>query len=69
MDFGDRVIAAMNEKGMTQMELARESGLSQQMLSKIVLKKTSDPRLSTAIAIAKALDVSLSYLGGWEDDS
>lgn len=63
MSFCEQVKLAMAAKGISQAELARITGLSQQMLSKILLGKNSDVKLSTAIAIARALDVSLDYLG------
>jgi transcriptional regulator with XRE-family HTH domain len=49
---------------MTQADLARKTGLTTSNVAYIVNGKTKDPRLSSVIAIAQALNVSLNYLVG-----
>lgn len=69
MEIREQIIKAMEMRGMTQADLSRASGLSKQMLSKIILGKNTDIMLSTAVALAHALDVDYNYLFGWEDTS
>lgn len=62
--FAKRVNRIMLERGMSQADLARKTGLTTSNIAYIVNGKTKDPRISSAIAIAKALNVPLSYLVG-----
>lgn len=62
--LANRIQQAMDERGMTQADLARKSGLSTALVAQIVTGKTKDPRLLSVIKIAQALDVSLDYLAG-----
>ena len=52
----------LDARGMSQADLARETGLSTAIISQVVSGKTKDPRFGTVLAIAKALGVSLEYL-------
>ena len=52
---------------MTQTELARQIGTSASQISMLETNK-SGTSLKTAMAVAKALDVSLDYLAGWVRD-
>lgn len=65
-DLASRINEAMEKRDMTQADLARKSGLTTANIAYIVNGKTKDPRISSVIAIAKALDVTLSYLLGVE---
>ena len=70
-DLASRINEAMEKRDMTQADLARKSGLTTANIAYLVNGKTKDPRLSSVIAIAKALDVSLNYLVGkeaWTDE-
>lgn len=65
--FKDRVIHVMDERGLKQADLCRMTGFSSAQIASIVTGRTKDPKFSTAIAIAKALNVSLDWLGGLKD--
>ncbi len=62
--LAERILTAMDERDMTQADLARKTGLTTSNVAYIVNGKTKDPRLSSVIAIAQALNVSLNYLVG-----
>lgn len=67
MVFRDRLQYAMDEKGMTQADVCRASGISTQLLSKIMVGKTENPRLDTLVALSSALGVDYNYLLGWDE--
>ena len=60
-DFARAVGNLMGERGMTQTELASESGVSRQQLSRY-LNAGAMPSLTVAVAIADALDVPVDAL-------
>lgn len=60
----ERIQKAMDAKGYTQADLARETGLSTAIISQIVSGKTKDPRFTNIVKIATVLNVSLEYLAG-----
>lgn len=67
--FGERVQVEMEKSGLRPSDLCRRSGLKSGHVSPYLNGKTDrDPRLSTAVAIADALDVSLDYLAGRTDN-
>lgn len=68
MAFGTQVKKAMEERGMKPAELCKSSGLPSAYISQYLNKPDRDPQLSTAVKIAKALNVSLEYLAGMEDE-
>jgi transcriptional regulator with XRE-family HTH domain len=59
--FGKHLRAARVEKGLTGVQLAEKLGADKQFLSRLELGQ-SDPRLSTIIRLAQALDMQLSDL-------
>jgi transcriptional regulator with XRE-family HTH domain len=59
--FGQNVVKIRVDKRMKQKDLQEKSGLSQRYLSAVENDKV-DPRLSTVIKIAAALDVRLCEL-------
>lgn len=59
-----RIQKAMDAKGCTQADLARETGLSTAIISQIVSGKTKDPRFTNVVKIATVLNVPLEYLAG-----
>lgn len=59
-----RIQQAMDNRGVTQADLARMTGLSTAIVSQIVSGRTKDPRFASIVTIARALDVSLDYLAG-----
>ena len=68
MSFGERVIEALDLKGMTREELYVATGLKSSYLVGYLKNPDRSPQLSTACKIALALDVSLDYLGGLIDE-
>lgn len=63
-----RINQAMKLAHMEQVDLVKKSGESVSKVSMLVNGKTKDPRMSTLINIAEALDVSLDYLAGRTDN-
>lgn len=69
MTVGEKIKEARLKKGYTQAELAELLGYkSRSSINKIEVEGRDIPR-SSIIKFAKALDVSPSYLMGWEDES
>lgn len=64
-NLGERIQNALDARGMTQADLARDSGLSTSLVAQIVNGRTENPRFDTVIIIAMALDVPLDYLA-WQ---
>ena len=68
MTMGERIRAAREEKQLTQTDLANLLGYkSRSSINKIETGGRDIPR-SVIVKLAKALDVSPSYLMGWTDD-
>jgi len=63
--LAERIQKAMDERGVTQADLARMTGMTTSNMAYIVNGKTKDPRLSSVMLIAEALGVSLNYLAGY----
>lgn len=61
--FGERITAARKNKGWNQAQLAGAIGTSLKNISRWELNQAM-PGLETAALIAKAMEVSLDYLGG-----
>lgn len=68
MGVGRTIKQTMKEKKVTQNQLARMANISQSGLSSIVNEAVS-PKEETLRAIAKALDVSTSYLLGEQEQA
>lgn len=68
MPIGDRVKELRMAKGMTQLELSRATNLSLSIITQMEQGLTSDPKLSTLRALAKALEVTIDELVGEEDE-
>ena len=66
--FGDRLMAIMVEKGLTQKELAQNANVTESAMSYYV-KGQRTPSGDVLLRIAKALDVSTDYLLGNESKS
>ena len=64
MTFADALNAAMDARGLRQTDLCKLTGFKSAQISMLCTGKTKDPTISTAVALAKALDVSLDYLAG-----
>jgi len=65
--FGDRVRELRKRGNLTLEELSRQSGVSRAMLSKVERGEKS-PTIGVAKRICRALNTSLSYLTGGEED-
>lgn len=61
---GRRIAKLRVEKGMTQRDLAKATGLGQSLISKYEAGHYKTLRLTTAIKLAKALDTTPDYLRG-----
>ncbi|MBO5047417.1 MAG: helix-turn-helix transcriptional regulator [Clostridia bacterium] len=61
MLIGRNITILLYDKNIKQQDLAREAGVSPQMMSRII-KGDKVPSLPKLVAIAKALDVSLDDL-------
>lgn len=65
--FGDRVRELRKRGNLTLEELSRQSGVSRAMLSKVERGEKS-PTIGVAKRICRALNTSLSFLTGGEED-
>lgn len=66
MVFKDRLKELRLDKGLSQMQLAKELNLSQSAVAKWELGKT-EPTATAIIAVANYFNVSIDYLLGVED--
>lgn len=64
--FAERLRALRQERGIGQIQLAKELSVGKSAISLWELGKC-DPTLSNLIAIAKYFNVSVDYLAGLED--
>lgn len=62
-NFGERLRALRLEKGIGQVQLAKEFDVGKSIVSLWELGKC-EPTLSKLVAIAKYFDVSIDYLAG-----
>lgn len=62
MELYERIQKVLSFRDMSQADVCRITGLSSAKVSQVVSGSTRDPRISTIVPIAKALDVSLDYL-------
>lgn len=61
MKWNDKVLKLMKEKGITQKELAKKSGIAESSVSRY-LKADKRPRLDIVINFANVLEVKPEYL-------
>ncbi len=66
--IGNRIRRARELRGMSQTQLAKEIGTSPSQIS-MVEADQSGTSLRTAMAAAKALNISMDYLVGWVDET
>lgn len=64
--FGDNLASILRDQRMTQLQLARESGVSTAMISDYINKR-SVPGLFAAINIAYALDMGIDELVDFDE--
>ena len=74
MDLVDKIKMLMEQKKITQYKLAKESGVPQTTLSKILNRETKNPRIDSIEAIANYLDKPIDFFtqqdkNDKEDDS
>jgi transcriptional regulator with XRE-family HTH domain len=62
MEFWQRLANLMSAFDIKSKELAHKAGVSQRHINAIASGERPDPKVSTAAAIARALDVSLDWL-------
>jgi len=61
-DFTKRLRECVQESPMTQSALARSAGVTKSALSHALAGRTTQVNANTAIALARALNVSIEYL-------
>ena len=66
MAFGERIRELRKEKGLSQIELAKNVGVGKSVISLWELNEC-EPTLSKLIALADFFDVTLDYLAGREE--
>lgn len=66
MTVGERIRAARKAKGLTQKQLGEACGIAEPTIRRYELGKLN-PKFSTLKKIGKALNVTASYLQGYED--
>ena len=64
--FAENLIDILNEKGMSQRQLARDSGISTAMISEYI-NKIRMPGLAAAINMAYALDMDVGELVDFDE--
>lgn len=64
--FGDNLVSLLKENDMTQLELAKESGVSSSAISDYINKR-SMPSLAAAINMAYVLNVSVEDFVDFEE--
>ncbi len=66
MSYVERIKELRVSKGLSQMQLAQATGISQSAIAKWELGKT-EPTVSAIIALAKYFDETSDYILGLED--
>ncbi len=66
MSYVERIKELRMSKGLSQMQLAQATGISQSAIAKWELGKT-EPTASAIIALAKYFDETSDYILGLED--
>lgn len=64
MLFSERLSEVLKQRDLKQIDLCRLTGFSSAQVAHLVTGRTKDPKLSTVVIVAKALDVSIDYLAG-----
>jgi transcriptional regulator with XRE-family HTH domain len=68
LTIGERIKIARIRRRITQVQLAKSIGISKNSLSQIESGETMDPRVSTLMALADVLGLSMDYLAGRKED-
>lgn len=69
MTLGERLKRLREEKGWTQRELARISGVDNAWIWRLENGERMFPSIPAAMKLAKAFGVTLDYLAGMYDDN
>lgn len=69
VDIGERIVELREERALTQIELAKEAGISPSTLSLIESGKVERPHVGTIRKISRALEVSPQELSRGEESS
>lgn len=64
--LSDRLRFLLKQANLTEAELSRRTGLSQQVCNHLLKGNTANPRVDTLIPIAKLLGITLGQLAGTE---
>ena len=64
--FADNLISALEERGMTQRDLAEDSGVAASTISDYISKRQM-PNIAAAINIAYALDMDITELVDFDE--
>lgn len=62
MRFGEVLMQMLDERGMSQRQLAKKSGLSPQHINRLCVGRVEEPTLSNGFKIADALGVPLAEI-------
>lgn len=68
-EISKRILAAIEKKGITYAELAEKTGIPKTALHRYATGDTEKIPTSRIPLLAKALDVSIGYLTGWEEEA
>lgn len=67
MNLGEKIRVSREKAGLTMEELGKKCGTTKQTIYKYETGKVTNIPLDRLMKIADAVDVSASYLIGWED--
>lgn len=67
MKISERIFMILEQKGIRQIDFSARTGISQSTIADWKRRKTN-PSADKILTIAKALDVSVEYLLGGQDD-
>lgn len=68
-DMSDRILASIKRKGISYTELAEKTGIPKSAIHRYATGDTEKISTTRIAQLAKALDVSIGYLTGWEDEA
>lgn len=67
--LAERLLLSRRQAGFKQKELARRANISNSYISDIENKRITNVGVEIIEALAKALEISPTWLAGWGDDS
>lgn len=69
MNFRENLKYLMDCKNIQTKELSKLSGISENTIKSYLKESSSEPKISNAISIAKALGVSVEYLASLDEST